>query len=117
MLVRRSVEHDVGVRGLEHRLERAEITNVAQHEVGRVEERASLDAQLQPLKGVLVVIEHDEPRRLVPEDRATQNGADRAARTSDEDPLAGEQVDELQRRRSVLRLGRGSPRVQDRECR
>src|SRR4051812_33159749 len=90
MLERRGVEHDLRVMGRHDFLDPLRVTKINKNEAGGVEQRATLDRELNSMERRLIMIEHDKCARGEAVDLTAELRTDRAAGTRDQDTLAGE---------------------------
>ena len=105
VLQRGGVEHHVGTVVGEDLVEGLDVTDVAQHHVGGVQEALVVDGQLGSVQAGLVAVQHDQFLRPEPVELAGQLGADGAAGPGDEHHLAGQVVGDL----PEVRLDLGAP--------
>ena len=66
------------------------VADVAQHDVGAVEQGSTLDGELHGVQGALVAVEQDELGGLVAVELPCDLGADGAARSGDQHALGGD---------------------------
>ena len=84
------MEDDLGPSSPEDGTDGCGITDVAQDHLLGVEQRTTVDRQLDRMEGGLVAVQHHQLGRTVPVDLAAQLRADRAARAGDQDPAPGQ---------------------------
>ena len=82
------VEDHVGPPLPQEPLHPVPVAEVEEDQVGRVEQRPSLDRELDGVEGRFVAVHHDEVGRVEAGDLPAQLRADRAAGAGDQDPLA-----------------------------